>query len=81
LKKKRKAPQDVNVVYCKDDAESDISLVTSLLTSYSNEWVLDSGCTYHMSSTREWFFDFKELNGGVVYMGNDNPCKTVGMFN
>ncbi|KAG6407711.1 hypothetical protein SASPL_130708 [Salvia splendens] len=27
----------------------------------------------------EWFFDFEELNGGLVYMGNDSPCKTTGI--
>ncbi|KAG6415529.1 hypothetical protein SASPL_122941 [Salvia splendens] len=32
-----------------------------------------------MCPIREWFFDFEELNGGLVYMGNDNPCKTVGI--
>jgi hypothetical protein len=79
LKKKGKALQDVNVAECKDEAESDISLVVSASTSHPDEWILDSGCTYHMSHIREWFFDFKELDDGVVYMGNDNPCKTVGI--
>ncbi|KAG6434403.1 hypothetical protein SASPL_106035 [Salvia splendens] len=32
-----------------------------------------------MCPIREWFFDFEELNGGLVYMGNDNPCKTAGI--
>ena len=44
LQKKGKAPQDANVAECKSDVESDISLIVSL----SDEWILDSGCTYHM---------------------------------
>ena len=32
-----------------------------------------------MCPIREWLFEFQELDGGVVYMGNDNPCKTVGI--
>lgn len=32
-----------------------------------------------MFFNREWFSDLVELNGGVVYMGNDNVCKTVGI--
>ncbi|KAG9455031.1 hypothetical protein H6P81_007935 [Aristolochia fimbriata] len=32
-----------------------------------------------MSPIREWFFEFQELNDEVVYMGNDNPCKTAGI--
>nr|XP_027109490.1 uncharacterized protein LOC113729387 [Coffea arabica] len=79
LKKKGKAPQDVNVTECKSDAKSGFSLAVSPLTSHPNEWILDSGCTYHMSPMREWFFEFKELDSGVVYMKNDNPYKTVGI--
>ena len=80
LQKKGKAPQDANVAEGKSDVESDISLIVSLsASSYPNEWILDSGCTYHMCSIREWLFEFQELDGGVVYMGNDNPCKTAGI--
>ena len=32
-----------------------------------------------MCPIRKWFFEFQELDGGVVYMGNDNPCKTAGI--
>ena len=65
---------------CKRYVESDISLIVSLsASSYPDEWILDSSCIYHMCPIREWFFEFQELNGGVVYMGNDNPCKTVGI--
>ena len=60
--------------------ELDISLIVSLsVSSYPDEWILDSGCTYHMCPIREWLFEFQELDGGVVYMGNDNPCKIVGI--
>nr|CDN96898.1 putative Ty-1 copia retrotransposon [Phaseolus vulgaris] len=80
LQKKEKVPQDANVAECKSDVESDISLIVSLsASSYPDEWILDSGCTYHMCPIRDWFFEFQELDGGVVYMGNDNPCKTVGI--
>ncbi|KAE8682936.1 ABC transporter G family member 13 [Hibiscus syriacus] len=62
-----------------DANDSDISLVASSTTFHSDEWILDLGCTYHMSPNREWFSDLVELNAGVVYMGNDNACKTVGI--
>ncbi|KAG8479822.1 hypothetical protein CXB51_029312 [Gossypium anomalum] len=61
-----------------DTSDSELSLVESS-SFHSDEWILDSGCTYHMSPNREWFSDLVELNGGVVYMGNDNACKTVGI--
>ena len=31
---------------------------------------LDSGCTYHICPHKELFFKFKEVDGGVVYMGS-----------
>ena len=30
----------------------------------TDQWILDSGCSYHMSPCKEWFHDFKECNGG-----------------
>ena len=32
-----------------------------------------------MCPNKEWFSSFKELEGGVVFMGNDSACKTVGI--
>ncbi|KAE8707872.1 hypothetical protein F3Y22_tig00110372pilonHSYRG00231 [Hibiscus syriacus] len=78
LKKKEKPAPDACVAE-HDAHDSDISLVASSTTFHSDEWILDSGCTYHMSPNREWFSDLVELNAGVVYMGNDNACKTVGI--
>ena len=49
------------------------------MTSQRDEWILDSGCTYHMCPDKEWFFKFEELNGGVIYMSNDESCKTAGV--
>ncbi|PHT99759.1 hypothetical protein BC332_29547 [Capsicum chinense] len=40
------------------------------ISSHPDEWILDSACTYHMCPIREWFFEFQELNGGVVYMNS-----------
>ncbi|KAE8665322.1 Detected protein of unknown function [Hibiscus syriacus] len=78
LKKKGKATPDACVAE-HNAHDSDISLVASSTTFHSDEWILDSGCTYHMSPNREWFSDLAELNAGVVYMCNDNACKTVGI--
>ena len=42
-----KAIQDANVAEYTSDAK--LSLVVSHSTTYLNEWMLDSGCTYHVS--------------------------------
>ena len=48
---------------------------------YTDAWLLDSGCTYHMWPKREWFSTYKPYNGGSDLMGNDVVCKTVGIVN
>ena len=44
-----------------------------------SEWILDSGCSYHMCPNRDWFTEFEELNGGSVLMGNNQQCKVEGI--
>ena len=43
-----------------------------------NEWILDSGSTFHMSHNREWFTTYEPIYNGLVLMGNDAKCKVVG---
>ncbi|KAG8480151.1 hypothetical protein CXB51_024883 [Gossypium anomalum] len=78
LKNKGKVAPDACVAK-HDTSDSELSLVASSSSFHSNEWILDSGYSYHMSPNREWFSDLVELNGGVVCMGNDNACKTIGI--
>lgn len=41
-------------------------------------WVLDSGCTSHMSSRRDWFSDFEENDGTTILLGDDHTVKSQG---
>ena len=41
--------------------------------------VLDSGCSYHISQQRSWFIIYEEKSGGNFLMGNNAPCKLVGI--
>ena len=45
----------------------------------SKEWILDSGCTYHMCPDQDSFFDYRSIDGGKVLMGNDFSCRFVGI--
>jgi len=44
-----------------------------------NEWVLDSGCSYHICPRRDWFLSYQPIDGGNVLMGNNMPCKKIGI--
>ncbi|KAG8489524.1 hypothetical protein CXB51_017540 [Gossypium anomalum] len=45
----------------------------------SEEWILDSGCIFHMSPNRDWFTTYETMSEGVVLMGNNASCKIVGV--
>ncbi|KAL8463061.1 hypothetical protein ACS0TY_033901 [Phlomoides rotata] len=40
-----------------------------------DEWVLDSGCSFHMCPKECWFKDLEKMNGGSVLLRNDQSCK------
>lgn len=44
-----------------------------------DRWVIDSGCSYHMTSRREWFSEFKELTGGQVLLADDRAVSVQGI--
>ena len=62
-----------------EDDKSDFSLdcVSSMIST--DEWLCDSACSFHMCFRKEWFFNFIELDGGVVYLADNQPCKIAGI--
>ena len=53
--------------------------LTILKLSSRNEWIMNSGCTFHMTSRRDWLLNFKQIEGGKVLMGNDQSCSIIGI--
>jgi len=51
------------------------------VTSWEPEkdWVLDSGCSYHICLRKEYFERLELKEGGVVFLGNNKACKIQGM--
>lgn len=44
-----------------------------------SEWILDSGCTYHMTHNEHWLSDYQDFNEGKVTMGNNHSCSIAGI--
>ena len=85
LKNKEKAA--ANGKQASTSGEADVAeegCIGELLTVYSDkldstdEWILDSGCTFHMCHNRSWFYTFEKVNQGYVLMGNNTTCPVVG---
>ncbi|GKB75211.1 copia LTR rider [Tanacetum coccineum] len=43
------------------------------------EWIMDSGGSFHMTPRRDFLFDFKEFNGGTVFLGDNRACAIMGI--
>ncbi|KAE8653948.1 hypothetical protein F3Y22_tig00117056pilonHSYRG00559 [Hibiscus syriacus] len=53
-----------------------LSISTTQLT---DAWIIDSGCSYHITLNREWFLTYMSVNSGFVYLDDDRCCNIVGI--
>ncbi|GAB2293014.1 hypothetical protein Dimus_038235 [Dionaea muscipula] len=72
-----KYESNANVVKIEDEQED--CFTTSLSSNHSNEWIMDSECSYHMCPNKHRFSSLEEFDGGVVLIGNYNACQTKGI--
>jgi hypothetical protein len=42
-------------------------------------WVLDSACTFHICSHRDWFSDYVQSHAGEVVIGDGSTCEIIGI--
>ena len=77
--------EEVNTV---SEAEEGDILFTSSMDSVhlvatnegmSNDWILDSGASFHVSPNREWFSTYNAGRTGRVMLGNGLACDIVGV--
>ncbi|KAL0462589.1 UNVERIFIED_CONTAM: putative mitochondrial protein [Sesamum latifolium] len=54
----------------------DVNNVNSL---NMHEWLIDPGCTFHMSPFRKIFTNFESGNSGFVSMANEKRCEIKGL--
>ncbi|KAG8486155.1 hypothetical protein CXB51_019539 [Gossypium anomalum] len=80
VNQKGKQPENSGEADVVEDYSDSELLVTSVNDSkVSEEWILGSGCTFHMSPNRDWFTTYEMVFEGVVLMGNNASCKIVGV--
>ena len=84
LQRKKNTPQDRNedaskAIVAEVGGDVDVLLVTEKPIKLNDEWIMDTGCSYHMCPNQDWFSSYESIDGGVVLMGNNAPCKTIGI--
>lgn len=72
-------PDEVSIA--ENDSEGDVYLAFDLDDKAKGEWILDTGCTFHMCPHKDLFSTFEPLENGVVFMGNNTQCKVLGKGN
>ena len=54
-------------------------VVTNEITKPSEDWILNTICTFHMSPNRDWFLTYKTLTSGDVLIDNNSSCKITSI--
>ncbi|XP_020581381.1 uncharacterized protein LOC110025306 [Phalaenopsis equestris] len=67
-------PGEASVV--SDDYDSAEALVITEFES-SKEWILDSGCSFHMCPHKDWFETLQQENDGFVLLGDNKAHRIV----
>ena len=62
-----------------DKTDGELLVVSDADSRASENWILDSGCTFHMTHNRDWFSTYELMHKGVVLMGNNVSCKVAGI--
>jgi hypothetical protein len=44
-----------------------------------SSWVLDSACTFHICSHRDWFSDYVQSHAGKDVIGDGSTCEIIGI--
>jgi hypothetical protein len=85
LKKDCRAPKKQRDGQRERNQEANVTgdvLQDALIISVDNiyeSWVVDSGASYHATPHRKHFLDYVQGDFGQVHLGDNAPCKIVGM--
>lgn len=74
-KRSSKAQDSANIA-----EEKKQPLILTVSTQYTkDEWVMDSGCSFHITPDKSYLFDLEEFKGGKVLMANNTHSSIHGI--
>nr|GEZ87294.1 retrovirus-related Pol polyprotein from transposon TNT 1-94 [Tanacetum cinerariifolium] len=59
--------------------DSQVMMVMSAQAHALLDWIMDSGCSYHMTPRLDILFEFLECDEGSVQLGDNRECKIRGI--
>ena len=57
--------------------DRELLVASNAYSRVSENWILDSGCTFHMTPNWGWFSTCKHVHKGAVLMGNNAYCNVT----
>ncbi|KAL0401656.1 UNVERIFIED_CONTAM: Retrovirus-related Pol polyprotein from transposon TNT 1-94 [Sesamum latifolium] len=76
--KRDDSSKSVNVVQNDSSDCSDGDMLFVSKNQFVDAWILDIGCSYHITPNREWFTSYRSGNSSFVYLG-DRCCNIIGV--
>ena len=70
--------KETNLLDLSSGMVDDVLSICSI-SQYKEEWLLNFGGCHHMCLYESWFSSYQSTNEGVILMGNNVSCKTVGI--
>jgi hypothetical protein len=55
-----------------------VYLASSNTDADHEEWLVDSGASFHMTPHREWFWEYEMYDGGNAFLGDDLTSRIIG---
>ncbi|KAE8706377.1 hypothetical protein F3Y22_tig00110393pilonHSYRG00025 [Hibiscus syriacus] len=63
---------DAEALFATDEEELSLTVTTPEWIDYKNDWIVDSGCSNHMTGDKQKLQNLSEYNGGRVVVTADN---------
>jgi hypothetical protein len=64
-----------------DNADGDMLFAASNSEHHVDSWIMDSACTFHVTSNKYWYDTYKSINSGIVTVGNGVYFKITSIGN
>jgi hypothetical protein len=55
-----------------------VNLDSSSTHADHEAWLFDSGASFHMTPSREWFCEYDRYDGGDIFLGGGSTSKIIG---
>jgi len=77
LRKKKQPDANITELVERDEEQCDVLSVTDRPVGNKNRWVIDSGCSQHISSNRKMFSLYTSVQEGEVSVRNSPTGKVI----